>query len=186
MGRKSIRALIEKVVNEETHYLTEEGKLEVCTLEEAYIRTAAKRAMDPKNRLGMESTRFLTEYQYGKPTENVKVSRAVESEFDEMSEEELLEAQYEIMGGAISATTKATPQDPGRFIEEGRRAEIIQGVVESRGEDSFEKLRRVTDDRERERREADPWSPEYRGEIEDVTGTDELLEGRDLINDPWF
>ena len=68
MKRKGLKALIEKVYDEVVE-LEVDGKLERMTNEELIVRACLTRAADIRltNRLGMEATRFLTEYVYGKP-----------------------------------------------------------------------------------------------------------------------
>lgn len=181
MKNKGIKALIEKVLEEE---VLEEigGRLEAVTMEEAIIRAAARRAMDMKNRLGMEATRFLTEYQYGKPVQPtvIGVSR-FDSSYDEFSDEELREIEDKLLKGAMGGHTELTQKDPGRFIEEGRRDQIIQGVVKARGEDIFERNERAREANKEKRKEGNPEI------LQNPEGTDELCDyARKLVEEPWF
>jgi len=179
---KSIAALIAKVLSEE---LVEEidGKMERVTLEEAIIRTTAKRALDPRNRLGMDATRFLTEYQYGKPVQPVGLERRFDGddEYGEYTEAELEEIQDGILKGAMGGHTELTPKDPGRFIEEGRRDSIVQDILESRGESIFERNERATQAKREARAEVQT------APIEGFDGAEDLLNHqRNLVEAPWL
>jgi len=182
MKVKSIAAIIDKVLSEETH-VDVDGRLEAVTLEEAIIRAAARRALDPKNRLGMEATRYLTEYQYGKPVQPMAVATGrFGNGYDELSDDDLRELETTILKGAMGGHAELTPRDPGRFIEEGRRGEIIQAVVDTRGEDIFARNKRASAAQGKRREkieEEDEENPE---------GTDGLLEfgAERLVSDPWF
>lgn len=182
---KSIAALIAKVLSEE---LVEEidGKLERVTLEEAIIRTTAKRALDPRNRLGMDATRFLTEYQYGKPVQPVGVDRRFDGgdEYGEYTEAELEEIQEGILKGAMGGHDQLTPKDPGRFIEEGRRDQIVQSVLESRGESIFERNKRAAEAYTEARAEVQ--AALVTPPIENFDGAEDLLNHRrELVDAPW-
>jgi hypothetical protein len=181
MRDKGIQALIAKVLSEETVQEIN-GKIENVTLEEAIIRATARRALDERNRLAMEATRFLTEYQYGKPIQPVAaVIGRFRGEYDGFSEEELKEIEEKLLRGAKGGHIEAAPKDPGRFIEAGRRDQIVQAVVESRGEDIFERNKRANRAAQEVRKKV---SPEIESNPE---GTDELTEyDRKLIVDQWF
>lgn len=182
MKPKGIQALIAKVLSEETVQEIN-GKIENVTLEEAIIRATARRALDAKNRLGMEATRFLTEYQYGKPVQPVAavIGRFGSDTYDEYSEDELKEIEEKILRRAKGGHADTSQKDPGRFIEEGRRDQIVQAVVESRGEDIYERNKRANKASQEVRKKV---TPEAESNPE---GTDELTEyDRKLIAEKWF
>ena len=181
--KKSISALIAEVLAETVHEEVD-GKMENMTWEKAIIRTAAKRAMDPRNRLGMEATRFLTEYQYGKPVQPVGFDKRHEfGEYEDLTVEQLQEIEDNLLKGAMGAHAEITPKDPGRYVEEKRRVEAVQTVLVARGEDIFERNERATE-AAREARAKDKETP--CGES-NPTGTDDLCAvERELIEAPWF
>lgn len=142
MGRKGIRALLEEILDEEIVVDLPDGRVNKETVETALYRTAVKRALDPRNRLGMESLRFITEYVHGAPTKKVDLTIGVDP-YENMSEEELYAIQERLMKGAINGSHVITPKDPTRVLESGKRDEIISGVLAARGRDEEGQLVRA-------------------------------------------
>lgn len=129
--RQHISKLIEKVFDEETYYLDGGGRMDRCTMEEAMVRVAMKRALDPRSKLGLESTRFMTEYVYGKAIQPVMAVAGLDEAYEDLSEEELLEKQSKLLQGALHGSFARGEKDPSRVLEEGDRAAVIQGVLDA-------------------------------------------------------
>jgi len=175
--KRSLQEVIYRVLDEMIPVDHFDGTTDKATVEEAIIRAAAKRALDPRSRLGMESTRFLAEYGYGKPVQPIEVNRGFDDPYTELSEEELLEMQNKLVGRAAYATIEGSSGDPGGMVSEGVRAEVVQGLLEA-GRDDSRRFNEVQERRKEEkvRREAD--EEERAKEIWEID-TDELLKG------PW-
>jgi len=175
--RRGIKELISKVLDEETSIETYDGKLDKATVEEALIRVTVKRAMDPRARLGMEAHRFLTEYLYGKPVQPTALMVKNFSELDDMSEEELLKKQSEIMRGALNGDFTDSPEDPSRVLEPGERTEIIHGLLEARGDVRSKGGQATAARREEAERVAEEIEQAAIESYVAPEGTDDLLSG---------
>ena len=132
--RKHIAELINKVLDEETHIVDHDGKMTRGTMEEALVRVTVKRALDPRSRLGMEAQRFLTEYQYGKPVQPTAIAFRNTNKYDDLDTDELYKRQMELFKGGMCGSFDVTPEDPTRVIGEEQRAEVVQHLLDTRGD----------------------------------------------------